>query len=343
MISVLIPVKDGGDDLARCLDAIARAARRPRGRARRRRLGSSDGSVELARSRGRAGASRSRRRVRPRRDAQRGARGARGECWSSPARTRTPRATTGWRRSSRPWPRTRRRRRLRPPARPPPRRRRRRVYFLDFLYGPRPRARSAARGAGECRWRRRSSRTPTPRSAASWARFPFAEDMIMSEDQEWSRRVLLDGNGSSTTPTRPSATRTTTRSAPPSSASSTPACPRAAPTLGGEEATAVLRRRAIDYARGELGWLCADRQRALDPLRGRSTRHEVHRAAARRASRAPAGAPEAASLRARQLLEHDAMKAVILAGGLGTRLSEETGRGPSRWSRSAASRSSGTS
>ena len=38
------------------------------------------------------------------------------------------------------------------------------------------------------------------------------------------------------------------------------------------------------------------------------------------------------------------MKAVILAGGLGTRISEETDRrGPSRWSRSAAGRSSGTS
>ena len=36
-------------------------------------------------------------------------------------------------------------------------------------------------------------------------------------------------------------------------------------------------------------------------------------------------------------------KAVILAGGLGTRLSEETELGRSRWSRSAAGRSSGTS
>ena len=38
-----------------------------------------------------------------------------------------------------------------------------------------------------------------------------------------------------------------------------------------------------------------------------------------------------------------AMKAVILAGGLGTRLTEETDSGRSRWSRSAAGRSCGTS
>ena len=27
-----------------------------------------------------------------------------------------------------------------------------------------------------------------------WEEFPFAEDLIMSEDQEWSRRVLLAGH-----------------------------------------------------------------------------------------------------------------------------------------------------
>ena len=37
------------------------------------------------------------------------------------------------------------------------------------------------------------------------------------------------------------------------------------------------------------------------------------------------------------------MKVVILAGGLGTRLSEETQSSPSRWRRSASTRSSGTS
>ena len=37
------------------------------------------------------------------------------------------------------------------------------------------------------------------------------------------------------------------------------------------------------------------------------------------------------------------MKAVILAGGLGTRLAEETTVRPKRWSRSAASRCCGTS
>ena len=37
------------------------------------------------------------------------------------------------------------------------------------------------------------------------------------------------------------------------------------------------------------------------------------------------------------------MKVAILAGGVGSRLAEETESSPSRWSRSAASRSSGTS
>ena len=70
-----------------------------------------------------------------------------------------------------------------------------------------------------------------------------------------------------------------------------------------------------------------------------------------RSPRAGAGAgdlPVAARRcpRGRQALRPAAssVKAVILAGGLGSRLSEETGRrARSRWSRSAASRSSGTS
>jgi hypothetical protein len=46
---------------------------------------------------------------------------------------------------------------------------------------------------------------------AVWERFRFVEDIIMSEDQEWSRRVLLAGCRSHTSRMPPSGTLTTTR------------------------------------------------------------------------------------------------------------------------------------
>jgi rhamnosyltransferase len=74
-----------------------------------------------------------------------------------------------------------------PEARPPEQ------FFLDFLYGPRPRIQRASH-AGELSMETTlfsNVNAAVPRWA--WERFPLAEDIIMSEDQDWSRRVLLAG------------------------------------------------------------------------------------------------------------------------------------------------------
>ncbi len=69
-VSVLIPVRNGGEDLRRCLEAISRAADRPRGRDRRRRL-RLGGRQRRARPRARRPRPRDRaRRLQPRRDAE---------------------------------------------------------------------------------------------------------------------------------------------------------------------------------------------------------------------------------------------------------------------------------
>ncbi|HEV2062605.1 MAG TPA: glycosyltransferase [Solirubrobacteraceae bacterium] len=72
-------------------------------------------------------------------------------------------------------------------AKPPER------FFLEFLYGPVPKVQRAAR-------REELSMQTTLFSNANSVirrdvleRFPFVEDIIMSEDQEWSKRVLLAG------------------------------------------------------------------------------------------------------------------------------------------------------
>ena len=68
------------------------------------------------------------------------------------------------------------------------------VYFLDFLYGPRSRVQAVGvDGEGISMSTTLFSNANSAMRREVWKRFPFAEDLIMSEDQEWSRRVLLDG------------------------------------------------------------------------------------------------------------------------------------------------------
>ena len=134
-------------------------------------------------------------------------------------------------------------------ARPPE------VYFLDFLYGPRSRRQSVAADRGISMETTLFSNVNAAIPRAVFERFPFAEDMIMSEDQEWSRRVLLAGHTlayEAQAPVRHSHDY------------SLPAAFRrffdsgvsSARSYGGsEESSDVLRRRSLDYARGEIGWL----------------------------------------------------------------------------------------
>jgi rhamnosyltransferase len=72
-------------------------------------------------------------------------------------------------------------------ARPPER------YFLEFLYGPVGRTQRLT-GANELSFELTlfsNVNSAMPRHV--WERYRFAEDIIMSEDQEWSRRVLRAG------------------------------------------------------------------------------------------------------------------------------------------------------
>jgi rhamnosyltransferase len=254
VISVLIPVKNGGGDLVRCLDGIAAQRVDDEVEVVVVDSGSTDGSVELARSRGATvqeipalefdhGATRNR--------AAAAARGdvlvftsqdayAEGEDWL--ARLTAPLAEPevagvyG--------------RQLPHHHATPPE-----VYFLDFLYGPTSRTQRLLDGAGVSMETTLFSNVNAAIRRELFARYPFAEDMIMSEDQEWSRRVLLDGYElryeaeaavrHSHDYTLGAAFRRFFDSGVSASRS----------YAGGEGATSVVRRRAIDYARGELAWL----------------------------------------------------------------------------------------
>lgn len=64
-------------------------------------------------------------------------------------------------------------------------------YFLGFLYGPEPR-----RVGGGTRLAVGAMTFSNVNAAVRrdvWRRFPFAEDIVMSEDQEWAARVLEAG------------------------------------------------------------------------------------------------------------------------------------------------------
>jgi rhamnosyltransferase len=128
-------------------------------------------------------------------------------------------------------------------------------YFLDFLYGPRSRTQRLEDRSAISMENTLFSNVNAAIPRSVWERYPFAEDMIMSEDQEWSRRVLLDGHAvryeaqaavrHSHDYTLAAAFRRFFDSGVSAERSYT----------GGEGATAVVGRRALEYARGELAWL----------------------------------------------------------------------------------------
>ncbi len=112
---------------------------------------------------------------------------------------------------------------------------------------------------------------------AMWEAFPFADDIVMSEDQEWSRRVLRAGlRRSSTSRTPPSTTRTCTRWWAPCGASSTRASRPSART-----STVRFEDRAPEGGRalraGRVRMALDDRTAALDPVHRRLRAREVRR------------------------------------------------------------------
>jgi len=266
VISVVIPVKNGGDDLRRCLDGIAAQELDEELEVVVVDSGSTDGSVELARARGAVvhgipahefshGASRNR-----------GARLAKGELlvfvsqdayalderWlerlSAPLRDEPSVAGVYGRQLPHAG------------ARPPER------YFLDFLYGAQPRRQRVAGPHELTMDTTLFSNVNAAMPRVMWERFPFVEDIVMSEDQDWSRRVLLAGF---TVVYEPAAVVRHSHNYTLGEAfrrffDSGASADRA--YLAGErESVRALRAAAIRYARGELAWMWGTGQRRWIP------------------------------------------------------------------------------
>ena len=255
MVSIVIPVKDGGQDLVRCLDAIGRQEIDDELEVVVIDSGSRDGSVEVARSRGARvqeidpsefnhGATRNL-----------GARQASGDILVFISQDAEPlggdwlRLLTAPLRDDEELAGVYGRQLARDDAVPPER------FFLDFLYGECARVQRIA-GPGEISME--STLFSNANSAirrSAWERFPFAADIIMSEDQEWSRRVLIAGWKLAYEPnavvrhSHPYTIAAAFRRFFDSGVSAERAY------LGGEPSRAVLRRTALDYMRAELGWL----------------------------------------------------------------------------------------
>ncbi len=142
-------------------------------------------------------------------------------------------------------------------------------YFLDFLYGASARRQVAASVDQLSMDTTLFSNVNAAIPRNIWSAHPFVEDIIMSEDQEWSRRMLLEGYALAYEPeaaVRHSHNYTLAgafRRFFDSGASSDRAY-----MAGAQESKRALRAAAIAYARGEVGWLWRTGQRRWIPYAG---------------------------------------------------------------------------
>jgi rhamnosyltransferase len=254
VISVLIPVKDGGSDLVRCLEAIAAQQVEDEVEVVVVDSGSSDGSPDRARELGAEvheipasefvhGATRNR-----------AARLSRGDVLVFTTQDAAP-ADDQWLARlvraldgdgvagayGRQLPHQ--------DATPPEQ------FFLDFMYGASPRIQRLG-GIEELSFEQTlfsNVNSAIPRTV--WEANPFRDDVTMSEDQEWSRRMLLAGH---TIVYEPEAAvrhshAYTLRGAFRRFYDSGASAGRS--YVAGEESRAALRRAFRRYALGELSWL----------------------------------------------------------------------------------------
>ena len=268
MVSVVIPVKDGGDDLRRCLDGIRRQELDAEVEIVVVDSGSTDGSVEAARDRGARvheippqefnhGATRNL-----------GADLARGDVLVFVSQDAEPLGLRWLASLVSPLARDEGlagvygRQLAREDAVPPER------YFLGFLYGAERRVQSVRPPLEVSMETTLFSNANSAIRRSAWERYRFADDIIMSEDQEWSRRVLLDGWRIAYEP------RAAVRHSHPYTIASAfrrffdsgVSAERA--YLGSEPSGRVLRRTAIRYLWGELAWLVRSRQARWIPYAG---------------------------------------------------------------------------
>jgi rhamnosyltransferase len=264
VISVVIPTKDGGADLARCLDAIARqqvasevevvvvdSASTDGSALRARRLGARVHEIsadEFHHGRTRnlgAGLARGEILVFTSQDAV-----AADERWlarlTSPLADPEVAGVYG--------------RQLPHADASPPER-----YFLDFLYGPEPRVQRLAGGDDPTFEATLFSNVNSAMRRHMWAEYPFDERIIMSEDQEWSRRVLRAGYG---LVYEPAAAVHHSHAYSLASAfrrffDSGVSAERS--YVDGSQSGTALRRAGVRYAQGELSWLWTTGQRRWIP------------------------------------------------------------------------------
>jgi len=138
-------------------------------------------------------------------------------------------------------------------------------YFIDFLYGPEPRVQRLD-GEGEPDFEQTlfsNVNSAIPR--AVWREFPFAESLIMSEDQEWSRRVLQAGYELVYEPAAAvhHSHRYSIATAFRRFFDSGVSAERS--YAAGRGGSSALRRAGARYARGEVGWLWETGQRRWIP------------------------------------------------------------------------------
>lgn len=255
MISVVIPVKDGGADLRRCLRGIAAQDVGEEVEVVVVDSGSSDDSVELARASGAAvheiaakdfGHGRTRNLgvelahgdllVFTSQDAV-----ADGRRWLAmlAAAARSGEDVAGAYGRQLPH----------QDARPPEQ------FFLDFLYGPDPRVQRVGAGRELTFEQTLFSNVNAAIPRRVLERFPFRDDLTMSEDQEWSRRVLREGLALVYEP-RAAVRHShayTIRSAFRRFFDSGVSAEHA--YVEGAESRKALRRAGSRYARAELAWL----------------------------------------------------------------------------------------
>lgn len=257
MISVLIPVRNGGDELVRCLEAVGRQVLDEEFEVVIVDSGSTDGSAARARSMGArvheiAAAEFHHGRTRNLLVEQ-----ARGEIivWTShdaypdderwldlltaPLRRRQEGVGGVYGRQI-----------AHREATPPE------VYFLDFLYGTQPRIQRAATVEALTMETTLFSNANSAMPRALLERFPFADDVLIAEDQDWARRVLLAGYAIVYEPraavrhshayTMFTAFRRFFESGVAGSRTF---------LAGGAPAQRALRRKGVEYALGELRWM----------------------------------------------------------------------------------------
>lgn len=142
-------------------------------------------------------------------------------------------------------------------------------YFLGFLYGPERRRQTAGSVEELSMDTTLFSNVNAAVRRDIWARHPFVEDIIMSEDQDWSRRMLLEGYALVYEPEAKvrHSHNYTLKSAFRRFFDSGASADRAY-LAGARHSARVLRGRAVRYALDEVAWLWHTGHRRWLPYAG---------------------------------------------------------------------------